>query len=119
MDICSRAALVPRDQLHVKVLKVKPEFREAFERELMAIREKCIAEKECLVFDVERRSDDPTVYLLVETWSDRDCFEKTQLNRDYYPPYFAKIEQMMAAPRDMHYWTRVTTYRKPRGVSSR
>ena len=36
----------------------------------MAVREKCIAEKECLLFDVERRTDDPTVYLLVETWSD-------------------------------------------------
>ena len=49
------------------VLRIKPECREAFERELMAVREKCIAEKECLLFDVERRTDDPTVYLLVET----------------------------------------------------
>ena len=32
----------------------------------MAVREKCIAEKECLVFDVERRTDGPTVYLLVK-----------------------------------------------------
>ena len=37
------------EPLHVKVvLKVKPEYRDAFERELMAVREKCIAEKECL-----------------------------------------------------------------------
>jgi quinol monooxygenase YgiN len=100
------------DPLHVKVvLRVKPECRDAFERELMAIHEKCIAEKECLVFDVERRSDDPTVYLLVETWIDRDYFEKVQLNREYYPAYFAKIDQMMAAPREFHYWTRVATHR--------
>jgi quinol monooxygenase YgiN len=99
------------DLLHVKVqLKIKPECREAFERELMAIREKCIREKECLAFDVERRSDDPNIYLLIETWSDRDFFEKIQLNRDYYPPYFAKIDRMMAAPREIHYWTRVATY---------
>jgi quinol monooxygenase YgiN len=97
--------------LHVKVvLRVKPEYQEAFERELMAVREKCIAEKECLVFDVERRSDDPTVYLLVETWSDSDYFEQVQLNRNYYPAYFAKIERMMAAPRELHYLTRLAAY---------
>ena len=55
-----------------------------------------------LVFDVERRSDDSAVYLLVESWSDPDYFEKVQLNRDYYPPYFAKIDQMMAAPRELY-----------------
>jgi quinol monooxygenase YgiN len=97
--------------LHVKVmLRVKPECGAAFERELMAIRERCMAEKECLAFDVEQRSDDPTVYLLVETWSDPDYFEKVQLNRDYYPAYFAKIDPMMAAPREIHYWTRLATY---------
>jgi quinol monooxygenase YgiN len=99
------------DPLHVRVvLKVKPEHLKAFERELMAMREKCIAEKECLAFDVERRFDDPTVYLLVETWSDLDYFEKVQLNRVYYSPYFAKIDHMMAAPREIHYWTRLGTY---------
>ena len=55
----------------------------------MSVREMCIAEKECLVFDVERRSDDPTVYLLVEAGA-IDYFEGVQLNRDYYPPYFTK-----------------------------
>jgi quinol monooxygenase YgiN len=47
------------NQLHVKVtLRVKPQYCEQFEHELMAIRDKCIAEKECLEFNVERRSDD-------------------------------------------------------------
>jgi quinol monooxygenase YgiN len=101
------------EPLHVKVvLRIKPECREAFERELMAVREKCIAEKECLLFDVERRTDDPTVYLLVETWSDPVHYEKVQLNRDYYPAYFAKIDPMMAAPREPHYWTPLATYPK-------
>lgn len=45
-----------KNELHVKVLlKVKPEYRECFKRELMAIREKCIGEAECLQFDVEER----------------------------------------------------------------
>ena len=102
-----------KEPLHVKVvLKIKPEFREAFENELMSVREMCIAEKECLVFDVERRSDDPTVYLLVESWSDLDYFEGVQLNRDYYPPYFAKIESMLAAPREVHYWTRLAAFER-------
>jgi quinol monooxygenase YgiN len=102
-----------RQPLHVKVVfRVKPEHREAFEREVMSVREKCIAEKECLVFDVERRSDDPTVYLLVESWSDLEYFEKVQLQRDYYPAYFAKIAHMMAAPRETHYWTRVAAYKR-------
>jgi quinol monooxygenase YgiN len=65
-----------------------------------------------LLFDVERRTDDPTVYLLVETWSDPVHYEKVQLNRDYYPAYLAKIDPMMAAPREMHYWTRLATYPK-------
>jgi quinol monooxygenase YgiN len=100
-----------KNPLHVKVqLRIKPECREAFERELMAIREKCINEKECLAFDVEQRSDDANVYLLIEIWSDRDFFEKVQLNREYYPPYFAKIDRMMAAPREINYWNRLATY---------
>ena len=87
-----------KDPLHVKViLKVKPEFQKAFENELMSVRKMCIAEENCLAFDVERRSDDPSVYLLVETWSDLDYFEKVQLNRDCYPPNFARIESMLAA----------------------
>ena len=93
-----------KEPLHVKVvLKIKPEFREAFEYELMSVRE---------MFDVERRSDDPTVYLLVESWSDLDYFEGVQLNRDYYPPYFAKIEPMLAAPREVHYWTRLAAFER-------
>lgn len=101
----------PPNPLHVKViLRVKPQYCEEFERELMAIRNECVADKECLEFHVERRSDDLTIYLLIETWSDRDYFEKVQLNRDYYPPYFAKIDHMMAAPRELHYWTRVASY---------
>jgi hypothetical protein len=68
------------EPLHVKVvLRVKPEYQEAFERELMAVREKCIAENECLVFDVERRSDDPTVYLLVEIGAIRITSSKFSL----------------------------------------
>ena len=99
------------NRLHVKViLRVKPQYCEEFERELMAIRNKCVADKECLEFHVERRSDDLTIYLLIETWSGQDYFEKVQLNRDYYPPYFAKIDHMMASPREFHYWTRVATY---------
>jgi quinol monooxygenase YgiN len=100
-----------QEPVHVKVvLRVKLEYQEEFERELMSIRQKCITQPECLVFDVERRSDDPTVYLLVETWSDRDYFENVQLRRDYYPSYFTKIDPMMAAPREIHYWTRLATY---------
>ena len=35
-----------KEPLHVKVvLKIKPEFREAFENELMSVREMCIAER--------------------------------------------------------------------------
>jgi len=36
--------------------------------------------------------------------------ELVQLNRDYYPAYFAKIDPMMTAPREVHYWTRLATY---------
>ena len=101
------------DIVYVKVLlTVKPECREAFERELMAIRQKCIAEIDCLMFDVERRSDDPNIFLLTEAWADRENFEKIQMKREYYPPYFAKIDPMMAAPRQLQYWNRVASYRK-------
>jgi quinol monooxygenase YgiN len=102
-----------KNALHVKVkLKIKPECREDFESKLMAIREKCIAENECLAFDVEVQSDDPNTFLLIETWSDREHFENIQMKRDYYPPYFAKLNLMMAAPREITYWNPLATYRK-------
>ena len=104
---------MPKKTLHVKVvIRVKPEFRADFERELMAVREKCIAENECVVFDIEQRMDDPSVYLLIETWSDSEFFEKVHLNRDYFPPYLARTAHMMAGPRERHYWTRLATYPK-------
>jgi quinol monooxygenase YgiN len=100
-------------ELHVKVLlKIKPEHVECFKRELMAIREKCISEKECNRFDVEVRSDDPNTFLLIETWSNRNHFEKVQMSRDYYPAYFAKIDPMMAEPREIQYWTPIATYKR-------
>ena len=77
----------------------------------MAVREKCIAEKEYLLFDVQRRTDSDGVPL-GRTWSDPVHYEKGTVNRDYYPAYFAKIDPMMAAPREMHYWTRLATYPK-------
>lgn len=104
------------NELHVKVfLKVKPEYRENFKRELMAIREKCIGEAECLRFDVEERLDDPNTFLLTETWSDREHFENVQMKREYYPLYFAKIDPMMAGPREIQYWSPIATYCRASG----
>jgi len=42
--------------------------------------------------------------------SDSDYFEQVQRKRNYYPAYFAKIERMMAPPRELHYWARLATY---------
>src|SRR5262245_13544334 len=100
-----------QEPLHVKgVLRIKSEYQEEFERELMAIREKCMAEPERAVFAVERRSDDLTAYLSVETSSEPSYFETVPLKRDYYPPYFAKIDGTMAAAREIHYWARLAAY---------
>ena len=42
--------------------------------------------------------------------TDSDYFEQVQRKRDCYPAYFAKIERMMAPPRELHYWARLATY---------
>jgi len=104
---------MPTQPLTVKViLKVKHEYLEAFIVELTSVREKCLTEKDCLLFDIDQRLEDPGVVMLTEVWSSREYFENVQLKRDYFPPYFAAVAPMMAAPIDRTYWTSVATYPK-------
>jgi len=50
---------------------------------------------------VHRSTEDPTVFLLHETWLGRDEFFTVQMKRSYRESYEARLPQIMRAPREI------------------
>ncbi len=93
-------------------LRVKPGTQDVFRKELAGIRELCVAEPECLDFIVLNHADDPTLFLITETWVSREHFESVQMHKEYYRPYFSRVEPMWASPPELACWSVLSVYRK-------
>ena len=50
---------------------------------------------------VHRAADDPGLFVLYETWTDRDNFFAVQRNRSYRAEHEARLPQLLRAPRTM------------------
>ena len=50
---------------------------------------------------LHRSADDPAVFMLYETWRDRDDFFAVQMKRPYRAEYEAKLPDLLRAPRTM------------------
>jgi len=53
---------------------------------------------------IHRAPDDPTRFMIYETWADRDDVFNVQIKRDYRKAYEARLPKMLRAPRDMAFW---------------
>ena len=50
---------------------------------------------------LHRSADDPALFMLYETWRDRDDFFAVQMHRPYRADYEAKLPDLLRAPRKM------------------
>lgn len=83
---------------------IKKGMEEAFKQELINVLEPVLAESECINLNMYQNVDDPTHFMLYETWTSKDYFINVQLKKPYYKPYLAKTKQMWESPRKFTYW---------------
>jgi quinol monooxygenase YgiN len=48
--------------------------------------------------------EDPTRFMLYETWADRDDVENVQLRRAYRQPYLARLPELLRDERRIQLW---------------
>jgi quinol monooxygenase YgiN len=89
----------------VLVLRVKPgrqaEFLDLLAPVLDAMRHEATFINAILHSDPE----DPTRFLLYETWADRTDLIEVQMRRPYRDAYWARLPELLAAPREVGVWT--------------
>lgn len=54
---------------------------------------------------LHRDPEDPTRFLLYETWADRQDLIEVQMRRPYRDAYWARLPELLAAPREVGVWT--------------
>ena len=50
---------------------------------------------------LHRSADDPSLFMLHETWLDREDFFSNQMKRPYREKYEARLPELLRAPREM------------------
>jgi quinol monooxygenase YgiN len=90
--------------IHV-TLRIRPECREEYREALDEVIDQARALPQCRYLYVFEASGDPDTIELVESWSDRETFEKEILALDFYRKYAVLSEAMYAAPREMRFLT--------------
>lgn len=53
---------------------------------------------------LHRDPEDPTRFLLIETWTDRDDLVEVQMKRPYRQAYEARLPELLRAPRRAEAW---------------
>jgi quinol monooxygenase YgiN len=53
---------------------------------------------------LHRDSDDPTRFMLYETWADRDDLVNVQMKRGYRAAYEARLPDLLLEPRQAQIW---------------
>jgi quinol monooxygenase YgiN len=48
--------------------------------------------------------EDPTRFMLYETWADRDDLSRVQVHREYRKAYWARLPEILREPRQMQVW---------------
>ena len=54
---------------------------------------------------LHRDPEDPTQFMLYETWADLTDVVEVQMNRDYRREYMRRLPAMLAAEREVRVWT--------------
>lgn len=83
---------------------VKPGFEEEYLNLVMPIIDLMRHETTFINNVVHRALDDPTRFMIYETWADRDDVFNIQIKRDYRRAYETRLPEILRAPREMTFW---------------
>lgn len=53
---------------------------------------------------LHRDPEDPSRFLLYETWADKDELVEVQMKRPYRDAYWARLPELLAGPREVQVW---------------
>lgn len=88
----------------VVVLRVKPGREEAFLALLGPVLDAMRHEPSFIDAALNRDPEDPSRFMLHETWADRDELVEVQMKRPYRDAYWAGLDDLLAAPREVQVW---------------
>jgi quinol monooxygenase YgiN len=85
-------------------LHLKPGAEEEFLRLLMPVLDAMRHEVSFINAVLHRDPDDPTRFMLYETWADRDDLVEVQMKRAYRQAYEARLAELLREPRQVQLW---------------
>jgi quinol monooxygenase YgiN len=88
----------------ILTLHVKPGYEDEFLRLLAPILDAMRHEPTFVNAVLHRHPDDPTRFMLYETWTDLDDVKNVQVHRDYRKAYLDRLPDILAEPRGIEFW---------------
>ena len=85
-------------------LHVKPGHEEEFLHLLMPVLDAMRHEATFINAALHRDPEDPTRFMLYETWADRDDLINVQMKRPYRSAYEARLPEILREPRQVQLW---------------
>lgn len=85
-------------------IRVKPGLEEEFLRLLTPVLDAMRHEPTFINAVLHRDPEDPTCFMIYETWSDRDDLVNVQLKRGYRRAYEARLPEILREPRQISVW---------------
>jgi quinol monooxygenase YgiN len=98
------AATAERAVVFVIALHVKPGREEEFLGLLTPVLDAMRHEATFVNAVLHRDPEDPSRFMLYETWTDLDDVVQTQVNRDYRKAYLDRLPELLRAPREIQVW---------------
>ena len=87
--------------------RVKPGHEEEFLRLLAPVLDAMRHEATFVNAALHRDPEDPTRFMLYETWADRDDLLEVQMKRAYRSAYEARLPEILREPRRAEVWRRL------------
>jgi quinol monooxygenase YgiN len=91
----------------IVTLQVRPGLEEEFLSLLTPVLDAMRDEPSFIDAALHRDPEDPSRFMLYETWADREDLVKVQMARPYRQTYEAALPRLLAAPRQAQVWNRL------------
>jgi quinol monooxygenase YgiN len=85
-------------------IHVKPGYEQEFLRLLTPVLDAMRHEATFINAVLHQDPEDPTRFMLYETWADRDDLSRVQIHREYRKAYWARLPEILREPRQIQIW---------------
>ncbi|HEX7125319.1 MAG TPA: putative quinol monooxygenase [Thermodesulfobacteriota bacterium] len=92
------------DVVVVVSIHVKPGCEEEFLRLVTPVLDAMRHEATFINAVLHQDPEDPTRFMLYETWADRDDVSQVQIHREYRKAYWARLPEILCEPRHIQSW---------------